>query len=210
MITWATPHNIRQPLPEVLHVQGRAMRIMKQQPQRNLYPVYRTIMKEMCSAGAYTSRENTFGSKNGWHPHRHDLHFMIRANTSQLKKWCHSLSIAWAVVFLKAGGDIDNFEAFRLRSVKIDQINSDGGYERVSKYVTMVEGDKWTLARQATKGIVKMGKNGNITPFGMLEAIRQGDPFPPLFCQILGIRTDHQRQKTVLPYPRPFQIPGSG
>ena len=181
MITWTTPHNIRQPLSEVLQIQDRAMRIMKQQPQRNLYPVYRTIMNEMCSVGAYTGRENTFGGKNGWHPHRHDLHFMVRANISQLKKWRHNLAIAWAIAFLKAGGDIDNFEAFCSRSVRIDQINSDDGYDRISKYITTVEGENWSLAREATKGIVKLGKNGNITPFGMLEAIRQGDPHSLLY-----------------------------
>jgi len=181
MITWTTPHNIRQPLSEVLQIQDQAMRIMKQQPQRNLYPVYRTIMEEMCSVGAYTGRENTFGGKNGWHPHRHDLHFMIRANRSQLIKWRHSLSTAWAIAFLKAGGDIDNFEAFCSRSVRIDQINPDDGYDRISKYITTVEGQKWSLAREATKGIIKMGKNGNITPFGMLEAIRHGDPHSLLY-----------------------------
>ncbi|MCG8687305.1 MAG: hypothetical protein MI892_20675 [Desulfobacterales bacterium] len=181
MITWTTPHKIRQPLSEVLHVQDRAMRIMKQQPQRGLYSVYRTIMEEMCSVGAYTGRENTFGQRNGWHPHRHDLHFMIRANTSQLKKWRHALSVAWAVAFLKAGGDIDNFDAFCSRSVRIDQINSDDGFDRISKYITTVEGENWSLAKEATKGIVKFGKNGNITPFGMLEAIRQGDPHSRLY-----------------------------
>ncbi len=181
MITWTTPHNIKQPLSEVLHIQDRAMRIMKQQPQRNLYPVYRTIVKEMCSVGAYTGRENTFGGKNGWHPHRHDLHFMVRANHSQLIKWRHSLSVAWAVAFLKAGGNIDNFEAFLSRSVRIDQINSDDGYDRISKYITTVEGENWSLAREATKGIIKFGKNGNISPFGMLEAIRHGDDHSRLY-----------------------------
>jgi len=181
MITWTTPHNIKQPLSEVLQVQDQAMRIMKQQPQRNLYPVYRTIIKEMCSVGNYTGRENTFGQKNGWHPHRHDLHFMVRANISQLKKWRHALAIAWAIAFLKAGGDIDNFEAFCSRSVRIDQINPDDGYDRISKYITTVEGESWSLAREATKGIVKLGKNGNITPFGMLKAIRQGDPHSRLY-----------------------------
>ncbi|WP_022666582.1 hypothetical protein [Desulfospira joergensenii] len=181
MITWTTPHNIKQPLSEVLRIQDRAMRIMKQQPQRNLYPVYRTILKEMCSVGAYTGRENTFGRKNGWHPHRHDLHFMVRANVSQLKKWRHALSVAWAIAFLKAGGEIDNFEAFCSRSVRIDQINPDDGYDRISKYITTIEGQSWSLAREATKGIVKLGKNGNITPFGMLEAIRHGDPHSRLY-----------------------------
>lgn len=173
MITWTTPHYIYQPLSQVLEIQDRAMRIMKKQPQRGLYEVYRTIMEKMCSVGAYTGRELTFG-ENGWHPHRHDVHFIVRANKSQLKRWRFSLAVAWAIAFQKAGGIIEDMQAFMLRSVRIDQINDDDGFTRVSKYITTVEGDTWTLAQEATKGIVKMGKNGNITPFGMLEAIRQG------------------------------------
>lgn len=171
MITWTTPHYIFQPLGEVLQLQDRAVRIMKKQPQRKLYKVYRTLMNEMCSIGAYTGRELTFG-ENGWHPHRHDLHFMTRANESQLIRWRHDLAIAFAIAFLKAGGTITNMQAFLHRSVRIDQINEDDGFTRISRYITTVEGEKWTLAKEATKGIVKTGKNGHITPFGMLEAIK--------------------------------------
>ena len=180
MITWTTPHYIYQPLSHVLEIQDKAMRIMKQQPQRNVYEVYRTTMEKMCSVGAYTGRELTFG-ENGWHPHRHDVHFIVRANNSQLKRWRFALAVAWAIAFQKAGGIIDDMQSFLFRSVRIDQINDDDGFIRISKYITTVEGDTWTLAQEATKGIVKMGKNGNITPFGMLEAIRQGSSHSRLY-----------------------------
>lgn len=180
MITWTTPHYLFQPLKNVLTIQDKAMRIMKNQPQKNGYKRYKTIMDEMCSIGAYTGREVTFG-RNGWHPHRHDVHFMICADIDQLKRWRCELSIAFAIAFQKAGGEINNMDAFYKRAVRIDQIADDDGYTRVSKYVTTVEGDTWTLAKEATKGIVKTGKNGNITPFGMLEAIRQGDEHSALY-----------------------------
>ena len=173
MITWTTPHYIYQPLSQVLEIQDKAIRIMKKQPQRGLYEVYRTTMEKMCSVGAYTGRELTFG-ENGWHPHRHDVHFIVRANNSQLQRWRFALAVAWAIAFQKAGGIIEDMQSFMLRSVRIDQINDDDGFTRISKYITTVEGDTWTLAQEATKGVVKTGKNGNITPFGMLEAIRQG------------------------------------
>lgn len=180
MITWTTPHYIYQPLSLVLEIQDKAMKIMKNQPQRNLYEVYKTTIEKMCSVGAYTGRELTFGD-NGWHPHRHDVHFIVRANKSQLKRWRFALAVAWAIAFQKAGGIIEDMQAFLFRSVRIDQINDDDGFTRVSKYITTVEGDNWTLAREATKGIVKAGKNGNITPFGMLEAIRHGDEYSRLY-----------------------------
>lgn len=180
MITWTTPHYIYQPLSQVLEVQDKAMKIMKNQPQRNLYEVYKTTMEKMCSVGAYTGRELTFG-ENGWHPHRHDVHFIVRANKSQLKRWRFALAVAWAIAFQKAGGIIEDMQSFLFRSVRIDQINDDDGFTRISKYITTVEGDTWTLAKEATKGIVKTGKNGNITPFGMLEAIRQGSTHSRLY-----------------------------
>ena len=206
MITWTTPHHIHQPLSEVLQLQDRAIRIMKQQPQRNVYQVYRTIMSEMCSVGAYTGRELTFG-ENGWHPHRHDLHFMVRANNSQLKKWQFHLAVAFCVAFKKAGGTVNDVQSFLRRSVRIDQINDDDGFTRISKYITTIEGETWTLAQEATKGVVKMGKNGNLTPFGMLAWFT---PFRLTIGQILGIRSNHERQKTVLPNSWTFSVPGSG
>jgi len=180
MITYTTPHYIYQSLSHVLEIQDKAMKIMKNQPQRNLYEVYKTIMEKMCSVGAYTGRELTFG-ENGWHPHRHDVHFIVRANNSQLKRWRFALAVAWAIAFQKAGGIIEDMQAFLFRSVRIDQINDDNGFTRISKYITTVEGDTWTLAKEATKGIVKTGKNGNITPFGMLEAIRHGNEHSRLY-----------------------------
>ena len=180
MVTWTTPHYIYQPLSHVLDLQDKAMRIMKQQPQRGLYEVYRTTMEKMCSVGTYTGREITFG-ENGWHPHRHDIHFIVRANKSQLKRWRFSLAVAWAIAFQKAGGVIEDMQTFLYRSVRIDQINDDNGFTRISKYITTVEGESWTLAQEATKGIVKTAKNGNITPFGMLEAIRRGSSHSRLY-----------------------------
>lgn len=174
LFTFTTPHYIFQSLEDVLSVQDKAFRIMKQQPQRGSYKVYRTIMDEMMSLGAYTGREVTYG-QNGWHPHRHDLHFTVRATLDQLASWREDLVTAFAIAFEKAGGHISNMDAFRQRSVRIDQIENDEGFTRVAHYITTVEGDSWTIAQEATKGVSKMAKNGNITPFGMLDAIRQGD-----------------------------------
>jgi len=146
---------------------------MQQQPQRSGYKVWRTIMDEMQMVGYFTGREMTFGL-NGWHPHRHTVYFTLIATQEQLKQWQNELTQAFFFAFQKAGGLCQNAKAFFDRAVRLDQINDDDGYNRIASYVTTVEGDTWTLSREATKGIVKSAKNGNITPFGMLQAIRDG------------------------------------
>jgi hypothetical protein len=174
MITFTTPHYIFQSLGDVLEIQDKAVRIMKNQPQEKKYKVWRTIIDEITSIGSYTGREVTFG-KNGWHPHRHEVHFNVYLSEDRLKQAHEDLTTAFAIAFEKAGGTIKDMEAFRQRAVKVDQINDDDGFKRISSYVTSVEGDSWTLAQEATKGQQKTAKNGNLTPFGMLDAIRQGD-----------------------------------
>ena len=173
MITYTTPHNIFQTLTDVIDIQDKAIRIMKQQPQKGKYKVWRTIMEEMMSIGSYTGREITFG-QNGWHPHRHELPFHVHTDENKLKQWRDELTIAFAFAFQKAGGEIGNFDAFFKRAVTLAQINDDDGYKRISAYITTVEGSTWSLSQEATKGLSKTAKNGNITPFGMLQDIREG------------------------------------
>lgn len=174
MITFTTPHYIFQSLDEVLNIQDKAIRIMKQQPQRTSHKVWRTIMDEITSIGSYTGREVTFGTRNGWHPHRHEVHFNVYLPENRLKQAHEDITTAFAIAFQKTGGNIKDIESFRQRAVKLDQINDDDGFKRISSYVTSVEGDSWTLAQEATKGQQKTAKNGNLTPFGILDAIRQG------------------------------------
>lgn len=174
MITFTTPHYIFQSLNDVLSIQDKAIRIMKQQPQRGSHKVWRTIMDELCSIGSFTGREITFG-QNGWHPHRHECHLSVLASVEELKRYREDIVTAFAIAFEKAGGVITDMDSFRRHSVQVDQITDDDGFDRISSYITKVEGDSWTMAQEATKGIVKTAKNGNITPFGMLEAIRKGD-----------------------------------
>lgn len=183
MITFTTPHYLFQSLSDVLVCQDAAMRIMKQQPQRGGYKVHRSIVQGIGSIGNYTGRELTWGTRNGWHPHRHVLFFCKRQNIAKLRRLQFDTTLAWAIAFQKAGGQIRCMESFVKHAVKVDQITDDDGYTRISRYITTVEGESWTLAKEATKGLVKTAKNGNITPFGMLDAIRAGDPLADLYSR---------------------------
>lgn len=184
MITWTIPHSINQSLSDVVEIQDRAVRIMKQTPQRKCNcKSYRTLIDEMCSVGSYTGREITFG-KNGFHPHRHQLFFAPSASEDQLQQWQYEFTEAYLQACLKAGLKLDRKIHFYERAVQISQINDDDGYTRISKYITSVQGDNWSLAQEATKGISKTAKNGNITPFGMLQAIVNGDKYSKLYSLI--------------------------
>lgn len=183
MITFTTPHNLSQSLADVLYLQDKAIRIMKNQPQRGKYKVWRTIIDEMMSVGSFTGREVTYGIFFGWHPHRHECYLNIKASKKQLETWRFELAHAFSIAFRKAGGQIDDWCAFMKRSVCMDQITDDNGFSHISSYITKVEGDTWTLAQEATKGSAKTSKKGNITPFGMLEHIREGKEHSILYSQ---------------------------
>lgn len=190
LITFTTPHTRDQSLAEVLFLQDKATRIMKNQNQRypnkkNPYPykTWKTIMDEMMSVGSFTGRDITFGIFYGWHPHRHEIYLNIKASEKQLEKWKSELAHAWSIAFRKAGGVIDDWCSFMERSVNLKQIIDDNGFDNISSYVTQIEGKDWTLAQEATKGSAKTAKGKNITPFGMLEAIRQGHKLSWLYSQ---------------------------
>lgn len=184
MITFTTPHYLFQPLSEVLTCQDKAMRIMTNQPiKKSGYKRYKQIVQDIGSIGNYTGRELTWGQLNGWHPHRHVLYFCKRQNIAKLRRLQFDTTQAWALAFQRAGGQIRNMNHFFQRAVKVDQITDDDGYTRISRYITTVEGESWTLAKEATKGPIKTAKNGNITPFGMLDAVRQGDPLSNLYSR---------------------------
>ena len=184
MITFTTPHYLFQSLSDVLSVQDKSMRIMTKQPiKKSGYKRYKQIVQDIGSIGNYTGRELTWGQLNGWHPHRHVLYFCKRQNIAKLRRLHFDTTQAWALAFQRAGGQIRNMNHFFQRAVKVDQITDDDGYTRISRYITTVEGESWTLAKEATKGLVKTAKNGNITPFGMLDAIRQGDPLADLYSR---------------------------
>jgi len=181
LVTFTTPHYIFQPLCVVLGIQDQAFRIMRQQPQKGRYKVFRTIMTEMGCIGTITGRDGTFGA-NGWHPHRHELVMGLDSDLDQIQEWRYDLVRAFRIAFEKAGGHIADRSAFERHAVQIDQIHDkDDGFTRISHYITDIDKEKWTIAKETTKGIVKMGKNGNITPFGMLEAIRQGSEHSALY-----------------------------
>lgn len=175
MITYTTPHYIFDTLDKVLELQDKAIRLMKKQAQtKNGYKTWSTIMDHVGYIGSFTARDTTFGFVNGWHPHRHECLFTVSLSDDELTELRHDLTIAFENAFIKAGGVINDVSAFRKRAVVVCQANDDAGYKQIAHYVTEIKGQDWSLAQEATKGVVKTSRHGNLTPFGILAAIKNG------------------------------------
>lgn len=179
MVNYTTPHHAFESLDSVLSVQDKAVRLLKKR-----FGFHKIID----SIGSYTARETTFGFLNWWHPHRHELLFIPHVlSKDELLELLNKLSDAFVKSFEAAGGVIDNLYSFKKRSITIAQATNFEDFEKVAKYITVdmhgvkrdgvleMESGNWPIHREITKGICKKGKNGNFTPFGMLDMIRNND-----------------------------------
>lgn len=110
--------------------------------------------------GHVNAYEVTHGS-NGWHPHHHILVFVEKyldcTLRNEIKK---SLAAHWVECCRKAKLPLpDLHHGLDLQ---------DGSYAEA--YV-----GKWGLEDEMTKGHIKKGKQGGLTPFDLLRASRDGD-----------------------------------
>lgn len=104
--------------------------------------------------GTIKTTEVTWGSSNGWHPHKHTLLFVSKSVTPQeVQSW---LAPLWISSCVKKGLDAP--------SLSHGLTVQDGSY--ASDYV-----GKWGLESEMTKGHSKVAKHGGMTPFALLQNI---------------------------------------
>lgn len=114
--------------------------------------------------------EVTYSNNNGWHPHYHMIFFFdcqICINTLQsflAQEWI----IACAKSKLKAPNLINGVDV------------RDGTY--AAKYVS-----KWGLEHEVTKGHLKKGLKGSLTPFDLLRECTENPQYKPLFKQFSDV-----------------------
>ena len=104
--------------------------------------------------GTIKTTEVTWGSTNGWHPHKHTLLFLetpISPSVIQSK-----LAPLWIDACVKSGLPSPNM----VNGLTVQ----DGSF--ADKYVS-----KWGLESEMTKGHSKIAKVGGMTPFALLENI---------------------------------------
>jgi hypothetical protein len=119
--------------------------------------------------GRVRTLEVTHGP-NGWHPHLHVLLFTQEPiNSITLAQLSGSLLEQWQSACLASGLPRPNHHGLTL----VDGTNA-------ARYVS-----KWGLDHEMTKGHLKQGKkDGHVSPFGILQAVADGDKkAAPLFRQ---------------------------
>lgn len=144
--------------------------------------VGKSIFKKMGRRYQITNYEVTYG-KNGWHPHHHILVFSDRYLSIQEFSELHdSLADHWANCILKAG----------LRSLNENEKTiacdfRDGTY--AAEYVA-----KWGLEHEMTKGHIKQGKEGGLTPFDLLRLSFEDQPIKSSYYDVISGKTIEQEK----------------
>ena len=134
----------------------------------------KTKVKEMLKRLGYKGRivatEVTWGEQNGWHPHYHMiLFFDHEINHQGLQTF---LALQWQEVCIKAGLKAPDL----IHGVDV----RNGTY--AAKYVS-----KWGLEEEVTKGHLKKGLNGSLTPFDLLRGASTNNHFKTLFKQFADV-----------------------
>lgn len=110
------------------------------------------LMKSMGVEHKIKGFEVTYG-RNGWHPHNHVL-LLINHELRDFQEIKKELAELWITCCTKSGLNAPSMEhGLDLR---------DGNY--AEKYVS-----KWGLEHELSKGHVKQGRNGSLTPFDLLQ-----------------------------------------
>ena len=110
------------------------------------------IMKSLSVEHKIKGFEVTYGS-NGWHPHNHVL-LLINHELRDFQETKKELSELWIKCCTKSGLSAPSMEhGLDIR---------DGSHAQ--KYVS-----KWGIEHEMSKGHVKQGRNGGLTPFDLLH-----------------------------------------
>lgn len=151
MATFTNPHYYGDNLADLLNGQKKAFVRLWEKTK------VKALLKELGYVGRIVATEVTYG-KNGWHPHYHVIMFFE-----------HEINLQALQTFLAHEWQ----EACKKAKLKVPSIEHgvdvrDGTY--ASKYIS-----KWGLEHEITKGHVKTGREGSLTPFDLL---RQSDDNP--------------------------------
>ena len=127
-------------------------------------------LKRLGYKGRIVATEVPWGEKNGWHPHYHMIFFFdheINAQGLQTE-----LALQWQGACIKAGAKAPDL----IHGVDV----RNGTY--AAKYVS-----KWGLEEEVTKGHLKKGLNGSLTPFDLLRGASTNNHYKTLFKEFADV-----------------------
>ena len=150
LLTLTNPHYYGDNLAQLLEGQKKALAYLWGDRKS------KEMFKALGKVGHITATEVTHGV-NGWHPHYHILLFFKKPiNSKALRNF---LASCWQNCCEKSGLKVPSLEhGVDLR---------DGKY--ADKYVS-----KWGLADEVTKGHIKKGREGSLTPWDLLRQSEAG------------------------------------
>ena len=150
LLTLTNPHHHGDNLVQLLEGQKKALAYLWGDRKS------KEMFKALGKVGHITATEVTYGV-NGWHPHYHILLFFKKPiNSKALRNF---LASCWQNCCEKSGLKVPSLEhGVDLR---------DGKY--ADKYVS-----KWGLADEVTKGHIKKGREGSLTPWDLLRQSEAG------------------------------------
>lgn len=150
LLTLTNPHHCGDNLKQLLEGQKKALhRFWTLRKSREKF-------QSLAKVGHITATEVTHG-ENGWHPHYHILLFF--ENPIEVEPLREFLAECWQNCCAKSGLKVPSLEhGCDLR---------EGKY--ADKYV-----NKWGLADEVTKGHIKRGKKGSVTPWDLLRQSEGG------------------------------------
>ena len=128
------------------------------------------MLKRLGYKGRIVATEVTWGEQNGWHPHYHMiLFFDHEINHQGLQTF---LALQWQEVCIKAGLKAPDL----IHGVDV----RNGTY--AAEYVS-----KWGLEEEVTKGHLKKGLNGSLTPFDLLRGCSTNNHHKTLFKEFADV-----------------------
>lgn len=153
-VTYTLPHHLGQSLALLLHILFRVRRLYLQ------HVTYQDFSRSIRLLGSIFALEITWGSKNGWHAHIHELLFHFSPIDYRIHE--KRLRGMWADTAFRLGYSVPNDHGVTL---------TDGSY--ADEYLS-----KWGLDCEMTKQHIKKGREGNLTPFDLIRAGMQDQ-----FCE---------------------------
>ena len=153
LVTLTNPHYISDDLQGQLSSQKKALKhFMGDRKPRE-------FLKGLGKVGHIRAMEVTYGS-NGWHPHYHILYFFESPFLGGSIVLQNELGAIWQKCCVKAG--------LKKPSLEHGCDVRDGSYAQ--EYVS-----KWGLEDEVTKGHIKKGRKGSLTPWDLLRLAESGD-----------------------------------
>jgi hypothetical protein len=128
------------------------------------------MLKRLGYNGRIVATEVTWGQDNGWHPHYHMIFFFDHEiNAQGLQSF---LALQWQDACIKAGLKAPDL----IHGVDV----RNGTY--AAEYVS-----KWGLEEEVTKGHLKKGLNGSLTPFDLLRGCSANNHYKTLFKEFADV-----------------------